>query len=149
VLDAIDGRIARWTGTVSEFGARFDMEVDAFLILVLSVYAATSLGWWVLTIGAMRYVFVAMMWILPWMRRTVPPRYWCKVVAAIQGVVLIVAAGNILPRPLTVIAVSGALILLVESFGRETVWLWRQAPSRPMTRTGPQPAQHPKSAARQ
>src|SRR5262245_48079916 len=40
VLDGVDGWIARRTGTVSEFGARFDMEVDAFLILVLSVYVA-------------------------------------------------------------------------------------------------------------
>ena len=29
VLDAVDGRVARRTGTVSPFGARFDMEVDA------------------------------------------------------------------------------------------------------------------------
>src|SRR4051794_37106531 len=38
VLDGVDGRVARRTGTVSAFGARFDMEVDAFLILVLSAY---------------------------------------------------------------------------------------------------------------
>ena len=35
------------------------MEVDAFLILVLSVYVAQSLGAWVLAIGLARYVFVA------------------------------------------------------------------------------------------
>ena len=39
-LDAVDGQVARRTGTVSALGARFDMEVDAFLILVLSVYVA-------------------------------------------------------------------------------------------------------------
>ncbi|MBA3488841.1 MAG: CDP-alcohol phosphatidyltransferase family protein [Longispora sp.] len=129
VLDMVDGQVARRTGTVSEFGARFDMEVDAFLILALSVYVAGSLGWWVLAIGAMRYAFVAARWVLPWMRGTAPPRFWCKIVAAVQGIVLVVAAAEILPRPLTVIAVSGALILLIESFGREIVWLWRQAPS--------------------
>ncbi len=37
VLDGVDGWVARRTGTASTFGARFDMEVDAFLILVLSV----------------------------------------------------------------------------------------------------------------
>ena len=57
-LDAVDGWIARRTHTISELGARFDMEVDAFLILVLSAYVAQDLGWWVLTIGLLRYAFV-------------------------------------------------------------------------------------------
>src|SRR5262249_22282257 len=35
ILDCVDGQVARRTGTVSKLGARFDMEVDAFLILVL------------------------------------------------------------------------------------------------------------------
>src|SRR5690606_41330950 len=47
VLDGVDGRVARRTGTSSPRGARFDMEVDAFLILVLSVHAALFLGPWV------------------------------------------------------------------------------------------------------
>lgn len=50
-LDAVDGPVARRTGTVTAFGGRFDGEVDAFLILVLSVVVAPSLGWWVLEIG--------------------------------------------------------------------------------------------------
>ena len=33
-LDAVDGWVARRTHTESELGARFDMEVDAFLLLV-------------------------------------------------------------------------------------------------------------------
>ena len=68
ILDAVDGKVARRTGTSSALGARFDMEVDAFLILVLSVYVSTSLGAWVLLIGAMRYVFVAAARVLPWLR---------------------------------------------------------------------------------
>ena len=36
-LDGVDGQVARRTRTVSALGARFDMEVDAFLVLVLSV----------------------------------------------------------------------------------------------------------------
>ena len=68
VLDAVDGWVARRTGTVSALGARFDMEVDAFLILVLSAYVADSLGGWVLAIGLMRYAFVAAGWVLPWLR---------------------------------------------------------------------------------
>src|SRR5687768_16547061 len=52
ILDGVDGWVARRTRTVSALGARFDMEVDAFLIFMLSVYAAGSVGPWVLAIGA-------------------------------------------------------------------------------------------------
>ncbi|MFD8079956.1 CDP-alcohol phosphatidyltransferase family protein [Streptomyces sp. NPDC059718] len=34
LVDAVDGRVARRTGTTSPLGARFDMETDAFLIRV-------------------------------------------------------------------------------------------------------------------
>ena len=54
VLDLVDGWVARRTGMATELGARFDGEVDAFLILALSVYVAPACGWWVLAIGAGR-----------------------------------------------------------------------------------------------
>ena len=110
-------------GTASVLGARFDMEVDAFLILVLSVYVARSMGAWVLAIGAMRYAYVVATWALAWMRGSLPPRYWRKVVAAIQGVVLAVVAADILPEPLRSPPWPSALVLLVESFGRDVLWL--------------------------
>jgi phosphatidylglycerophosphate synthase len=125
VLDAVDGRVARRTGTVSRFGARFDMEADAFLILVLSVYVARSTGPWVLTSGLARYALLVAGLALPWLRRPTPPRYWGKVVAATQGVVLAVAAADLLPAPVTGLLLAGALLLLVESFGRQVWWLAR------------------------
>ena len=125
VLDGVDGRVARRTGTASTLGARFDLEVDAFLILVLSVYVARSTGAWVLEIGAARYAFVASRWLLPWMHGTPPARYWCKVVAAIQGIVLTVAAADVLPGPVIDAVLVVSLALLAESFGREVWWLWR------------------------
>jgi phosphatidylglycerophosphate synthase len=46
VLDAVDGQVARRTGTATPLGARFDAEADAWLILVLSVAgpATTAAG---------------------------------------------------------------------------------------------------------
>src|SRR5947207_6605508 len=44
VLDFVDGWVARRTASESALGARLDGEVDAFLILVLSVYVAPSTG---------------------------------------------------------------------------------------------------------
>ncbi|MFI5697404.1 CDP-alcohol phosphatidyltransferase family protein [Kribbella sp. NPDC051586] len=134
VLDGVDGQVARRTGTVSAFGARFDMEVDAFLILVLSVYVARTTGWWVLAIGLARYVFVAASWVLPWLRGSLPPRYWAKVVAAIQGITLAVAAAGLLPDAVTTVVLLIALGLLAESFGRQIWGLWRQAGSPRGTR---------------
>ncbi len=125
VLDNIDGRVARRTGTATALGARFDMEIDAFLILVLSVHVARSLGWWVLAIGLMRYVYVVAGWLLPWLRSPVPPRNWRRVVAAVQGVVLTVAASDLFPRLLMIVAVAVALAMLIESFGRDIVWQHR------------------------
>ena len=125
-LDWVDGQVARRTGTASPLGARFDMEVDAFLILVLSAYAAGPVGAWVLAIGLMRYAYGAAGWILPWLRGPVPPRHWRKVVAAAQGVVLAVAAAGLLPGPLVSATLVVALALLAESFGRDVGWLWRR-----------------------
>jgi len=124
-LDAVDGWVARWTDTATGLGARFDMEVDAGLILVLSVYVAHRVGTWVLMIGAARYVFVAAGWLLPWLRAAAPPRYWNKVVAAIQGIVLTVAAADVLPRVAIEVLLVVAAALLAESFGREVGWLFR------------------------
>ncbi|WP_176710580.1 CDP-alcohol phosphatidyltransferase family protein [Micromonospora sediminicola] len=129
-LDWVDGQVARRTGTVSALGARFDMEADSFLVLVLCVHVADQVGPWVLVIGAMRYAFVAAGWVLPWLNGTLPPRYWRKTVAAVQGIVLAVVAADVLPAPLAVAAVVGALALLVESFGRDVWWLWRHRARR-------------------
>ncbi|NJP99590.1 CDP-alcohol phosphatidyltransferase family protein [Streptomyces zingiberis] len=125
ILDAVDGQVARRTGTESPLGARFDMEVDAFLILVLSAYLAQSLGAWVLLIGAMRYAFVAAGRALPWLNGPLPPSMARKTVAALQGVVLLVAASGTLPSTAAYAVVGTALALLVWSFARDVRSLWR------------------------
>ena len=125
ILDAVDGQVARRTGTTSSLGARFDMEVDAFLILVLSVHVAASLGPWVLLTGAMRYGFVAAARVLPWLNGSLPPSMARKTVAAVQGIALLLVAADILPRPPALATALLALALLVWSFGRDIGWLWR------------------------
>lgn len=147
VLDAVDGPLARRTGTESALGARFDMEVDAFLIAVLSLYVAPAAGWWVLAIGAIRYVYVATSWVLKWLRRPLAPRYSAKVVAAVQGIVLTVVASDLLPPLVAQVALAIALALLVHSFAHDVRKLWRErveplpplpgdAPVGPLVRPG-------------
>jgi phosphatidylglycerophosphate synthase len=125
ILDGVDGKVARRTGTSTPLGARFDMEVDAFLILVLSVYVSMALGPWVLLIGAMRYAFVAAARALPWLNAPLPPSTARKTVAALQGILLLVAASALLPYTATFAVAAIALVLLVWSFGRDILWLWR------------------------
>ncbi|HEX4465249.1 MAG TPA: CDP-alcohol phosphatidyltransferase family protein [Solirubrobacterales bacterium] len=139
-LDAVDGWVARRTGTASELGGHLDGEVDAFLILVLSVYVARSAGGWVLAIGAARYVFLAAGFLLPWLRASLPPRHWRKVVCATQGIVLTIAAAGVLSTGVTDAALGVALVLLAESFGRDVWWLWgRRREEAPRTAPGGDP----------
>ena len=123
-LDAVDGWIVRHTGRATPLGVHFDGEVDAFLIAVLSVYVAQSAGVWVVAIGAARYAFYAAGWLLPWMRAPLPRADWRRVVAAIQGIVLAIAAAGVLPLVLTQAVLLAALALLYASFGHDVVWLW-------------------------
>ena len=90
-----------------------------------SVSAARSLGVWVLAIGSVRYVRLVAGRLWPWLRRPVPPRYWCKVVAVVQGVVLTAVAAGVLPRAVAVLALVVVAGLLAESFGREVSGLRR------------------------
>ena len=124
-LDAVDGQVARRTGTATPLGARIDGEVDAFLILLLSIAVSRDYGSWVLVIGAARYALLLAGWLVPWLAAPLPPRYWRKVVAAVQGIVLTVAASGVVGRRTGMIAVAAALLLLAESFGRDVIWLYR------------------------
>ena len=150
VLDGVDGWVARRTRTASSLGARFDMEVDAFLILVLSVYVAGSAGAWVLAIGSARYALGVAGWLRPWLRRASPRRPWAKVVAATQGVVLTVAAAGVLPGRMAGALLVVALLLLAESFGRQVWWLWsqREREPEPVVAIGPDRAVGEDAAAR-
>jgi phosphatidylglycerophosphate synthase len=125
-LDAVDGIVARRTGTSSAAGARLDMEMDAALLMVLSVVAVLSLGWWVLALGGMRYAFVAAAWFRPQLRGALPFSQFRRVVAAVQGITLAVALAPVVPIPLAQTAVAIALILLAVSFARDIYALERR-----------------------
>lgn len=90
-LDGVDGWLARRTGLVSGFGARFDMEVDCALALVLAFLAFQSgkVGAWVLLLGLARYLFWAASLARPWLAEPLPERLSRKVVCVVQILVLI------------------------------------------------------------
>ncbi len=128
-LDGLDGWLARRTGMASAFGARFDMETDALLVLVLSVlvWQHEKAGAWVLLCGLMRYGFVAAGWLLPWLARPLRSTWRGKAVAVGQLVGLGVALAPVVPAPPSAIAAAGALAALAWSFGIDVLWLSRQS----------------------
>jgi phosphatidylglycerophosphate synthase len=134
VLDGVDGRIARRTRTEGALGARFDMEVDAALILALSSVAwqTGKMGPWVLLIGAIRYLFVVGGALWPTLRYPLPPRWRRKAICVVQSVTLIVCVAPIVPPGFAAPAAAAALLLLAYSFAVDVSWLIAFGrPSRP------------------
>lgn len=125
VLDGVDGWLARRTGTASAFGARFDMETDAFFILVLSglVWQLDKAGPWVLAIGAMRYAFLAAAMVLPRLSVPLLPSRRRQAVCVVQVVALVIClVPAVSPAAATALA-AGALAALVYSFAVDVNWL--------------------------
>lgn len=128
LLDHVDGRLARSRAEASTFGARFDMETDSAMLLILSVVILVlgPAGWWVIAIGLMRYCSAVAAWLIPILRIPVFYSYARKVVAAVQGIALVFAAlaGLVpaIPGSVTTTVLATALGLLCWSFGRDIVW---------------------------
>jgi len=129
ILDGCDGFFARRHGTASTFGGRFDMEVDAFFILLLSVLAMVleKAGVWVLLSGALRYLYVIAGWIIPQLAAPIPAHWRRKFIAAAQGAALTALLAPIVEPPLSVWTAALALALLVYSFTVDVVWLLRKS----------------------
>jgi phosphatidylglycerophosphate synthase len=125
MLDGVDGWVARRSGTASEFGARYDMETDALLILVLSVLAwqHRQAGWWILLAGMMRYGFIAAGYAWSWMNTSLPPSTRRKTVCVLQIVGLAVVVSPMFTPPWSAVIAALTLLTLVYSFAVDVQWL--------------------------
>ncbi len=128
-LDGVDGWLARRTGQANAFGARFDMEVDALLILVLSILAwqLGKAGVWVLLSGLMRYAFIGAAIVWPWLAGPLPPSRRRQAICVVQVVGLIVAVAPNIRPPTSTAAAAVALAALAYSFLVDILWLYRHA----------------------
>jgi phosphatidylglycerophosphate synthase len=128
LLDGVDGWLARRAGIASRFGARFDMEIDALLILALSVLAwrHDKAGAWVVVSGLLRYAFVAGGAAFSWLRAPLPPSRRRQTVCVIQIAALTLVMLPAIEPPLSAVLAGAALVMLSWSFLIDTVWLWRQ-----------------------
>ncbi|PKG53738.1 MULTISPECIES: CDP-alcohol phosphatidyltransferase family protein [Vreelandella] len=128
LLDGVDGWIARRTKSHSLFGARFDMELDALLILLLcaGLLRLESLGLWVLMIGGMRYLFVAASWPFPWLAEPLFESFRRKAVCVWQVVALLLALTPLTSHLVASLLAISALLSLLYSFGIDVWWLSRK-----------------------
>lgn len=132
LLDAVDGILARKLQLTSAFGARFDMEIDALLLLILSllVWQTGQTGIWVLTIGLMRYAFVAASWFWASLSAPLQPSWRRKTVCALQGIALLACLLPPLDQTRASIIAVVALLTLAGSFGLDIrSLLLRRAPT--------------------
>ncbi|MGZ9032091.1 MAG: CDP-alcohol phosphatidyltransferase family protein [Burkholderiaceae bacterium] len=131
VLDAADGPLARRSGQSSDFGARFDMETDAALTLVLCVLVlqAGQAGPWVLAAGLMRYAFVVAARGWPWLAGALPPSRRRQTVCVVQITTLIVCLGPIVPPSVAAALAAVSVSLLAVSFVIDIRTLARAHPS--------------------
>jgi len=128
VLDSVDGRLARRSGLESRFGARFDMETDALMILVLAALAWRweRAGAWVLLAGLMRYGFVLAGARWPWLAGELPPSRRRQTVCVVQVVGLIVALVPWWSSAQAAAVAALSLAALCYSFAADVLWLARR-----------------------
>ena len=128
----MDGWLARRSGLVSRFGARFDMEADAALALVLAIHAllGTPVGGEVLVLGLIRYVFVMAAWCWPWLDGDLAPSRRRKLVCVLQLSVLIALQVPALPPDAAILLTRGAAMALIWSFAIDIIALRKGALTR-------------------
>jgi phosphatidylglycerophosphate synthase len=129
-LDGVDGWLARRQDLASNFGARFDMEVDAAFALVLALHAAFGgiAGFWVVALGLPHYLFVAANKVFPWLGGPLPERFSRKTVCVLQIGTLVALQAPILGAGVAGPLIVVASLALVWSFALDILWLWRSRP---------------------
>jgi phosphatidylglycerophosphate synthase len=132
LLDALDGPLARSRGLASAFGARFDMECDALLVLVLSLLAVGfgKAGSWILAAGLMRYAFLGAGLAWSWIDRPLPPSLRRKTVCVLLIASLIACLAPVVAPPWSGVVAAFGLAALAASFAADLAWLAARRPRR-------------------
>ena len=135
LLDGVDGWLARRLNSMTAFGARFDMETDALLLLVLTVltWQYGKAGPWILLAGLMRYAFVVAARAWPRLARPLPPSQRRKTAYVLNVAAVLVSLAPWVVQPLSGAIAFGGLAVLATSFAIDLRWLVREpgAPSGP------------------
>lgn len=127
-LDGVDGWLARRTKLASRFGERLDMEVDAYLILILCAlaFAGGKAGPYVFAIGLMRYGFIAWGALDPRLAAPLAPSMRRKTVCVLQIALLCAVLVPPVEPPVSHALAILALALLAWSFAVDVRALLRR-----------------------
>ena len=125
-LDAVDGYVARKTNTVSEFGAWFDMETDAFYVALMGViiYQSGLIGPWILLPGFLRYFYSLGVWVFNATEKQETSSKIGKYIAGFMFVSL--PLPFIIPINIASVVLMLASAAIIFSFGRSTYLLIRK-----------------------
>jgi phosphatidylglycerophosphate synthase len=118
LTDVVDGIIARRRGS-TDFGAKLDMEVDAFFTLFLSVngFVFARMGAWILAVGLMRYGYEFILLLLPEVEKFPTfVKYGEKTICAFTVIALISITAPFFPYTGKLLLGYSALVLLGFSF---------------------------------
>jgi phosphatidylglycerophosphate synthase len=129
-LDGVDGAVARRNGTMSEFGALFDMESDALtvLIVVFELWQRGAVGAWILIAGLLRYLYVVCCALLPPAAGEMPRSLLARYAFFVLMVGL--ATGLAVPPPLGVAGALVGTVAVTLSFARSFYFSYGARSSR-------------------
>jgi phosphatidylglycerophosphate synthase len=135
-LDGLDGYIAKRRGENSEFGAYFDMETDAYFVLLagIALLLRGRFGAWILVVGLLRYAYVLCLALFP-ARRGDMPRYSFGR-HAFTALMLGLIVGMLVGAPVGTVATALGCGLVTASFAWSFYWSYsRPAATPPNTYT--------------
>ncbi|NEX22027.1 CDP-alcohol phosphatidyltransferase family protein [Thiorhodococcus mannitoliphagus] len=129
-LDGLDGWLARRGGWASAFGARFDMETDALLVLTLAalLWSQDKAGGWILIAGLARYLFVLAARRWSWLDQPLPPSRRRQTLCVLIVLTLLLSLIPPIQPPLSLSLAALAVTFTLYTFGVDLRWLWRQQP---------------------
>ncbi|MXV63716.1 CDP-alcohol phosphatidyltransferase family protein [Natronorubrum sp. JWXQ-INN-674] len=124
-FDAVDGAIARATDTVTDFGARLDVETDGLVVLVGTLVAVVdgALPRFFLAVAVARYLFVAGQW---WRERQSKPVFDLppnRLRRPLGGLAMLAVWLALLPIPGDTVSRAFATLLVVP-FLANFCWDW-------------------------
>ena len=144
-LDGLDGYMARKTQLSSVYGARFDMETDALLGLVITafIWQSGKLGFWILGLGVMRYAFLAGSLFFVQLRAPLFPSLRRKAVCVIQVAALCLILCPWIKADAAAAIGAAAMAILLWSFLVDISWLFNNHQRRACNAHSTSPGIHP------
>ncbi len=120
LLDGVDGFLARKYRESSTFGSLFDVEVDAFFVLLMCFYYYQYEGieWWILIPGVLRYLSQILVTLLPKPTFKEKKRNYTTIIAVIFFMVL--CSGIIMEGTLKYYTLMTGAVLVFFSFSIST-----------------------------